>query len=140
MPYCPNCEAVVAEAAASCDSCGASFVGEGSWRPTATRGVSPEARPYQVPWRAFVLLALVPLVGMILIFLADLLGAEPNPHGGAGILLLLIMLWSLGTAVAYLFMVPRALVALANDPPLRTRKNVLSLTVAVSFLALVAFY
>lgn len=33
MPICPNCRALVSLNAASCNRCGASFEGVGSWRP-----------------------------------------------------------------------------------------------------------
>ena len=90
------------------------------------------------PWRALVFPPLVPVVVFALMLLAGALGVEGNVHGGVGVILGLAGIWSLGTFVALLFFLPKAIAMLRREPSLRSTEYVLATAFASLFMVFIA--
>ena len=78
--------------------------------------------------------ALVPSALLFLLYLSDAAGAGLNIHGGAGAILLFIIIGSVAAIFAELVLVPRAVLKLLKQPVLRTAQNLLAIGFAILFL------
>lgn len=85
------------------------------------------------PRRSLVLPGLVPVVVLGATLGLDALGMHLNPHGIAGILTLMMMVFAVGAALYELVIVTRAVRLLKQFPALHTTDNLFALLFAVTF-------
>ena len=98
------------------------------------------AAPQSIRRKSLVLPGLVPVVVVGVMFLIDRLGAELNPHGGAGYLLLLMAAWAVVTAIVECVLIARSVALVSRIPALRTSENILAIGFAAGFVLLVVLY
>lgn len=83
---------------------------------------------------------LVPVALLLLLYLSELGGVNLNIHGGAGILLFCIIIWSVVAVIAELILVPRAIFHLAKNQSLRTAQNILAIGFAALFVVVIPLW
>jgi hypothetical protein len=100
----------------------------------ATHGANDISR------KALVLPAAIPIGIISVVLLLDVLGGNFNPHGLAGIVVILVIVGSIGAMLLELYLVTRAIRKLATVPALRTPQNLIAICFGGSFAVFVLLY